>query len=71
MSSLTIKGLSKTYFDAYAAAHVTAVAVLYAHFQGLPQVQSIFFGVGPATAPFIAGLPLHRGTDRPVLSAAA
>jgi chromate transporter len=33
---------------------VTAVAVLYAHYQGLSQVQSIFFGVGPAVIAIIA-----------------
>ena len=27
---------------------VTALAAVYAHYQGLSQVQSIFFGVGPA-----------------------
>src|ERR671936_731778 len=33
---------------------VTAVAALYAHYQGLSQVQSIFFGVGPAVMAIIA-----------------
>src|SRR2546426_4139692 len=27
---------------------LTAVAAVYAHYQGLSQVQSVFFGVGPA-----------------------
>src|SRR5207244_5743104 len=33
---------------------VTAVAALYAHYQGLSQVQSIFFGVAPAVMAIIA-----------------
>jgi chromate transporter len=33
---------------------VTAVAALYAHYQGLSEVESIFFGVGPAVMAIIA-----------------
>src|SRR5207248_2715119 len=33
---------------------VTAVAALYAHYQGLSQVESVFFGVGPAVMAIIA-----------------
>jgi chromate transporter len=45
---------------------VTAVAVLYAHYQGLPQVQSIFFGVGPAMMAIIAiaAYKLARSTNK-------
>src|SRR5438093_478847 len=45
---------------------VTAVAALYAHYQGLSQVQSVFFGVGPAVMAIIAiaayqlGRPTHK-----------
>src|SRR5207245_5237353 len=50
---------------------VTAVAVLYAHYQGLSQVQSIFFGVGPAVMAIIAiaAYKLARSTNKrdPVL----
>src|SRR5439155_1083322 len=50
---------------------VTAVAVLYAHYQGLPQVQSVFFGVGPAVMAIIAiaAYKLARSTNKsdPVL----
>src|SRR6266536_3380668 len=54
---------------------VTAVAALYAHYQGLSQVQSIFFGVGPAVMAIIAiaAFKLARATNRqdPVLWAVA
>src|SRR6266536_3199848 len=54
---------------------VTAVAVLYAHYQGLSQVQSIFFGVGPAVMAIIAiaAYKLARSTNKqdPVLWAVA
>jgi chromate transporter len=45
---------------------VTAVAVLYAHYQGLSQVQSIFFGVGPAVMAIIAiaAYKLARSTNK-------
>lgn len=45
---------------------VTAVAVLYAHYQGLPQVESIFFGVGPAVMAIIAiaAYKLARSTNK-------
>src|SRR5206468_12106441 len=45
---------------------VTAVAIMYAHYQGLPQVQSIFFGVGPAVMAIIAiaAYKLARSTNR-------
>jgi chromate transporter len=50
---------------------VTAVAVVYSHYQGLSQVQSIFFGVGPAVMAIIAiaSYKLARSTnkDDPVL----
>src|SRR5712691_8260213 len=50
---------------------VTAVAVAYAHYQGLSQVQSIFFGVGPAVMAIIAiaAYKLARSTNKhdPVL----
>jgi chromate transporter len=50
---------------------VTAVAVLYAHYQGLSQVQSVFFGVGPAVIAIIAiaSYKLARSTNKrdPVL----
>jgi len=50
---------------------VTAVAILYAHYQGLSQVQSIFFGVGPAVMAIIAiaAYKLARSTNKrdPVL----
>src|SRR6266487_4466412 len=54
---------------------VTGVAVLYAHYQGLSQVQSIFFGVGPAVMAIIAiaAYKLARTTNKrdPVLWAIA
>ena len=54
---------------------VTGVAVLYAHYQGLSQVQSIFFGVGPAVMAIIAiaAVKLARSTNKrdPVLWALA
>src|SRR5207249_4041027 len=54
---------------------VTAVAVLYAHYQGLSQVQSVFFGVGPAVMAIIAiaAYKLARSTNKqdPVLWIAA
>ena len=54
---------------------VTGVAVLYAHYQGLSQVQSIFFGVGPAVMAIIAiaAYKLARSTNKrdPVLWALA
>jgi chromate transporter len=45
---------------------VTAVAALYAHYQGLSQVQSIFFGVGPAVLAIvaIAAYKLARSTNK-------
>ncbi|MFL5911758.1 MAG: chromate efflux transporter [Gaiellaceae bacterium] len=45
---------------------VTAVAVMYAHYQGLSQVQSIFFGVGPAVMAIIAiaAYRLARSTNK-------
>src|SRR5881392_3503745 len=50
---------------------VTGVAVLYAHYQGLSQVQSVFFGVGPAVMAIIAiaAYKLARTTNKrdPVL----
>jgi chromate transporter len=50
---------------------VTAVAAVYAHYQGLSQVQSIFFGVGPAVMAIIAiaAYKLARSTNKqdPVL----
>lgn len=54
---------------------VTAVAALYAHYQGLSQVQSVFFGVGPAVMAIIsiAAYKLARSTNKldPVLWAIA
>jgi chromate transporter len=54
---------------------VTAVAALYAHYQGLSQVESIFFGVGPAVMAIIAiaAYKLARATNKqdPVLWAIA
>jgi chromate transporter len=54
---------------------VTAVAAVYAHYQGLSQVQSIFFGVGPAVMAIIAiaAYKLARTTNKhdPVLWAIA
>src|SRR3989454_5461839 len=50
---------------------VTAIAAVYAHYQGLPQVESIFFGVGPAVIAIIAiaAYKLARSTNKrdPVL----
>jgi chromate transporter len=45
---------------------VTAIAVVYAHYQGLPQVQSIFFGIGPAVMAIIsiAAYKLARSTNK-------
>jgi chromate transporter len=45
---------------------VTAVAAVYAHYQGLSQVQSIFFGVGPAVMAIvaIASYRLARSTNK-------
>jgi chromate transporter len=45
---------------------VTAIAVVYAHYQGLSQVQSIFFGVGPAVMAIIAiaAYKLARSTNK-------
>src|SRR5205814_2749968 len=45
---------------------VTAVAAVYAHYQGLSQVQSIFFGVGPAVMAIIgiAAYKLARSTTK-------
>src|ERR671925_1876229 len=45
---------------------VTAVAALYAHYQGLSQVQSVFFGVGPAVLAIvaIAAYRLARSTNK-------
>lgn len=54
---------------------VTVVAALYAHYQGLSQVESIFFGVGPAVMAIIAiaAYKLARTTNKrdPVLWAIA
>jgi len=54
---------------------VTAVAAVYAHYQGLSQVQSIFFGVGPAVMAIIAiaAYKLAKTTNKrdPVLWAIA
>jgi len=54
---------------------VTGVAVLYAHYQGLSQVESIFFGVGPAVMAIIAiaAYKLAKTTNKrdPVLWAIA
>src|SRR5204862_6868643 len=46
---------------------VTAIAALSAHYQGLPQGESIFFGVGPAGLAIIAiaAHPLARPTNQP------
>src|SRR5439155_20319899 len=46
---------------------VTAVAAVLAPYQGLPQVQSIFFGVGPAVMAIIAiaAYKLARSTNKP------
>jgi chromate transporter len=50
---------------------VTAVAALYAEYQGLPWVQDVFFGVGPAVMAIIAiaAVKLARSTNErdPVL----
>lgn len=50
---------------------VTAVAILYAHYQGLPAVQHVFRGVGPAVLAIIAiaAYKLGRATNKtdPVL----
>ncbi|HJQ51279.1 MAG TPA: chromate efflux transporter [Gaiellaceae bacterium] len=45
---------------------VTAVAAVYAHYQGLSEVQSIFFGVGPAVMAIvaIAAYKLARSTNK-------
>src|SRR5215211_8111329 len=45
---------------------VTAIAVLYAHYQGLALVQNIFFGVAPAVLAIIAiaSYKLARATNR-------
>jgi chromate transporter len=45
---------------------VTAIAALYAHYQGLSQVQSVFFGVGPAVIAIIAiaSYKLARSTNK-------
>src|SRR6266536_2555480 len=45
---------------------VTAVAALYAHYRGLSQVQSVFFGVGPAVMAIIAiaAYKLARSTNK-------
>jgi len=54
---------------------VTALAAVYAHYQGLSQVESIFFGVGPAVMAIIAiaAYKLARTTNKrdPVLWAIA
>jgi chromate transporter len=54
---------------------VTATAAVYAHYQGLPQVESIFFGVGPAVIAIIAiaAYKLARTTNKqdPLLWAVA
>lgn len=54
---------------------VTGVAVLYSHYQGLSQVESVFFGVGPAVIAIVAvaAHKLARSTNRrdPVLWAIA
>src|SRR5205823_6054421 len=45
---------------------VTAVAALYAHYQGLSQVEGVFFGVGPAVMAIIAisAYKLARSTNK-------
>ena len=45
---------------------VTGIAALYAHYQGLSQVQSVFFGVGPAVLAIvaIAAYKLARSTNK-------
>src|SRR5712691_1257562 len=45
---------------------VTAVAAIYAHYQGLSQVQSVFFGVDPALMAIIAiaAYKLARSTNK-------
>lgn len=45
---------------------VTAVAIVYSHYQGLSQVQSVFFGVGPAVMAIIAiaAYKLARSTNK-------
>jgi chromate transporter len=45
---------------------VTAVAVAYAHYQGLAWVQDVFFGVGPAVMAIIAiaAVKLARSTNK-------
>jgi chromate transporter len=45
---------------------VTAVAALYAHYQGLSQVESVFFGVGPAVMAIVAisAYKLARSTNK-------
>ena len=45
---------------------VTAVAVFYAEYQGLPWVQDVFFGVGPAVIAIIAiaAVKLARSTNK-------
>src|SRR5713226_4860148 len=45
---------------------VTVVAAVYAHYQGLSQVQSVFFGVGPAVMAIIAiaAYKLARSTNK-------
>src|SRR2546428_12114064 len=45
---------------------VTAIAALYAHYQGLSQVESVFFGVGPAVMAIIAiaAYKLARSTNK-------
>src|SRR4051812_22593888 len=45
---------------------VIAIAAVYAHYQGLPQVESIFFGVGPAVMAIIAiaAYKLARSTNK-------
>ncbi|MHB8695295.1 MAG: chromate efflux transporter [Solirubrobacteraceae bacterium] len=45
---------------------MTTVAAVYAHYQGLSQVQSVFFGVGPAVMAIIAiaAYKLARSTNK-------
>src|SRR5207302_8395873 len=42
------------------------IAALYAHYQGLPQVESVFFGVGPTVMAIIAiaAYKLARSTNK-------
>jgi chromate transporter len=58
--------LTAAVFIAPSFALVLAVAVVYARYQGLPVVQALFYGVGPAVMAMIAvaGVKLARLTNR-------